>query len=113
MKKSHKLLLLLALVCTLMMCCMMSASAATDETYFSASITNNKATITAFNADVASENPEFNGEVSIPETYKGYPVTTIGDNAFKGVTNITKMTIPDGVTRIGLIGFCCESTGFA
>ncbi len=105
MKKSHKLLLFLALVCTLMMCCMMSASAATDETYFSASIKNNKATITAFNADVASENPEFNGEVSIPETYQGYPVTTIGDSAFKGVTNITKMTIPDGVTRIGYNAF--------
>ena len=40
------------------------------------------------------------GVYSIPES-----VTNIGDNAFRGCTNITSVTIPEGVTSIGNHGF--------
>ena len=41
------------------------------------------------------------GEVLIPLTWKGQPVTTIGDSAFNGCTGLTSITIPDSVTGIG------------
>ncbi len=36
----------------------------------------------------------------IQETYKGYPVTTIGEGAFYGCTFLKSITIPNSVTRI-------------
>jgi hypothetical protein len=38
--------------------------------------------------------------ITIPSTYQGLPVTTIGARAFKGVTSLTSVTIPDSVTSI-------------
>jgi hypothetical protein len=40
------------------------------------------------------------GDVTIPSTIDGYPVTTIGQNAF-GSTAIMNVIIPDSVTSIG------------
>ena len=40
------------------------------------------------------------GELVIPDTIKGKPVTTIGDSAFQ-YNKLTSITIPDGVTSIG------------
>lgn len=45
------------------------------------------------------------GEIVIPSTYKGLPVTSIGDYAFQNCTNITSITIPDSVTSIGDLAF--------
>jgi hypothetical protein len=41
------------------------------------------------------------GNVTIPSTIEGLPVTSIGDSAFFESTNIAKVTIPNGVTNIG------------
>lgn len=41
------------------------------------------------------------GDVTIPNTINGLPVTTIGSFAFTGHTNISGVMIPDGVISIG------------
>ena len=40
------------------------------------------------------------GEVIVPETIEGLPVTSIGDGAFYGFANLTSITIPNSVTSI-------------
>jgi len=51
----------------------------------------------------------FHGDLNIPSTVshnlKTYNVTSISDNAFKGGTSITSVTIPDSVTSIGEYAF--------
>ncbi len=44
-------------------------------------------------------------EVKIPSTYKGKPVTAIGDKAFYNGMNIVSVEIPDTVTSIGKWAF--------
>lgn len=41
------------------------------------------------------------GAVSIPSTYNGLPVTSIGQSAFINCTSLTSITIPSSVTSIG------------
>ena len=46
------------------------------------------------------------GNVVIPDTLGGYPVTAIGDWVFFELGSITSVTIPEGVTAIGDFAFC-------
>jgi hypothetical protein len=45
------------------------------------------------------------GDVTIPDTIHGLPVTSIGDHAFFRSTTLTSVTIPDSVTSIGIEAF--------
>ena len=45
------------------------------------------------------------GAVVVPETYNGKPVTQIAQNGFKNNTNITRITLPYSITRIGSKAF--------
>jgi len=45
------------------------------------------------------------GNVAIPGTIFGLPVTGIGNGAFQNCTSLTSVTIPDGVTVIGSQAF--------
>ena len=50
------------------------------------------------------------GEISIPSTLGGYPVTEIGWGAFEGCINITSVVIPNSVTKITAYAFArCTS----
>jgi hypothetical protein len=45
------------------------------------------------------------GELIIPDTIAGNPVTSIGRQAFSKCTGLTSITIPDGVTSLGRCAF--------
>ena len=49
------------------------------------------------------------GDVTIPSSTNGYPVTSIGDNAFQpdylGLPRLTSVTIPNSITTIGDYAF--------
>jgi hypothetical protein len=53
------------------------------------------------------------GDIIIPGALAGYPVTSIGDQAFFGCTGLTSISIPQGVTSIGnwAFGGCPSLTG--
>lgn len=45
------------------------------------------------------------GVIEIPETYSGFPVTAIYENAFQNCGQITEITVPASITRIGANAF--------
>lgn len=82
------------------------ASAASSGIY-TYNITNSKATITDCSTGAS-------GEIIIPSTLGGYPVTSIGYDAFDGCTGLTSVTIPDSVTSIGAGAFDkCQNIYYA
>ncbi|HUD82503.1 MAG TPA: leucine-rich repeat domain-containing protein, partial [Candidatus Saccharimonadales bacterium] len=52
------------------------------------------------------------GAVAIPATISNLPVSTIGSDAFYGITNVTSVTMPNSVTSIQNDAFnYCSLTG--
>ena len=50
------------------------------------------------------------GEMAVPDTLGGCPVTAIGGDAFSSKNEISKMTLPKGITTIGDYAFAsCSS----
>ena len=67
--------------------------------------TTNSGEVTITDCDKAAT-----GELIIPNTIGGNPVTSIGNYAFRDCNALTEITIPDGVTSLG-VGTFFESTG--
>ena len=74
-----------------------TASAATSGNY-TYTVSNGEATITGCSTSIS-------GDVAIPSTLGGYPVTRIGSEAFYNCSGLTSVTIPDSVTSIGEYAF--------
>ena len=68
-----------------------------EVTEYTYTVENGEATITGYNGD--------GGDITIPDTLGGYPVTAIGDWAFSSCASLIKVTIPDSVTTIGNTAF--------
>ncbi len=70
------------------------------ESLFAYRITDNgTATITGFASQFTG------GEVVIPSTLGGYPVTFINNYAFEDIRSITSLVVPEGVKTIGYAAF--------
>ncbi len=78
-------------------------TSAESEGYYTYEINNKEVTITAVDEAIS-------GAVTVPEELGGYPVTSIGYEAFSGCESITSIIIPEGVESIGYGAFLfCES----
>jgi len=66
--------------------------------YYTYTVTDGRVTVTDVSVTLK-------GDVVIPATLGGYPVTALGDNAFRNCRNITTLTIPAGIERIGTYAF--------
>lgn len=95
-RKIFSLLLILSMAVSLLPAGAMAAEA------FSFSVNNGEATLIGCASTVT-------GDVVIPDSYLGNPVTAIGDRAFLNAdrAGITALTIPEGVKRIGWFS-CAE-----
>lgn len=104
MKKLSKALLLM-LSFSLLLCLVCFNASATEYTEgnFIYSVTDKKATLEGIKGSLS-------GEVIIPATLGGYPVESIGSDAFEYNSSITSVVIPDTVTEIGYDAFySCSS----
>ena len=73
-------------------------AAAANSEYFSYTVSENKATITAFDTTIR-------GKVVVPSNIDGYDVVAIASNAFQNCSGITELIVPESVETIGLAAF--------
>ena len=73
------------------------------EGYYTYTVSDGKATINHVDKSIS-------GNIAIPSTLGGYPVTSIGNYAFEDCDSLTSVTIGDSVTSIGDYAFkSCDS----
>ena len=99
LKRIFSLLLTIALVLTYAPQIQLKAEAATVTSgYYQYKVSNGEVTIWGSDNSIS-------GNITIPSTLGGYPVTTIGNYAFHNCTGLTSVTIPNSVTSINWHAF--------
>ena len=73
---------------------------AADESVFAFTLNSDGRSYSVKGNDITTT-----GEIVIPSTYNGLPVTAIADKAFYSYRELTSVIIPDGVTLIGSSAF--------
>lgn len=95
----------LLLVLTMVVLCfaVMTTASAETEGYYTYEVVDGNAVITDVDESIS-------GDIVIPDTLGGYPVTEIGRGAFYACTNLENIIIPNSVIDIGDSAFCeCKS----
>ena len=99
MKKFLSIILTFVLILTVLPFGLFNMTASAEKDfYYHYTVSGGEATV------IASEIP-LSGHVTIPSKLDGYPVTRIKQNAFDNCTELTSLTIPEGVTSIGNYAF--------
>ena len=94
MKKALLFSLIAVFVVILTVCVFSTPANAYVEGLYTYTVSNEEAVITNCNSSAT-------GELIIPSTLGGYPVTAIDNGAFYYNTNVTKIIIPNSITKIG------------
>ena len=103
MKRLKNAFIRIAVLVAVLLCAAVLPTEVNAETegYYTYSVTDGKATITDVDTSIS-------GDVVIPDTLGGYPVTSIGEYAFYRCEGLNSVTLPNGITSIGkdTFGFC-------
>ena len=107
MKQIFKRILSVLMVFVLVLACApvipLQANAETSG-YYTYTVSNGEVTITDCDMEIL-------GDIVIPDTLGGYPVTSIGERAFCDCYSLESVTIPNSVTSIGSYAFSnCDLT---
>jgi len=98
MKKLLSIFLAVTIISSTILTGSLTAFAAQSGDYTYETVNDETATITGYTGA--------GGNVIIPDTLGGYPVTIIGEGAFTDCEDMTAVTIPETVTTLGEWAFC-------